>query len=181
MHLLEISIFSLHFVRPTKIMNRAHKNWAHFQKIKLTSFSEKMFIYNRCLCGLMPNLIKKSVTVSNVASPSSKPFLGNPLHSILIYCRVVTQTGDVAFVFGQSGLRGFQILVLGYDMVKLIHQHQRLERLLNTVHTAWIVNDVLVDLYPFFEVKRGMDRPIQKCVWIDQDVIDLPHCMLSWI
>ena len=32
MHLLEIGIFSLYHViiRPTKIMNRADKNWAHF-------------------------------------------------------------------------------------------------------------------------------------------------------
>ena len=32
MHLVEISIFSLNnvTVRPTKIMNRADKNWAHF-------------------------------------------------------------------------------------------------------------------------------------------------------
>ena len=32
MHLLEISIFSLNdvIVRPTKIMNTADKNWAHF-------------------------------------------------------------------------------------------------------------------------------------------------------
>ena len=32
MHLLEISTFSLYhvIVRPTKIMNRADKNWAHF-------------------------------------------------------------------------------------------------------------------------------------------------------
>ena len=32
MHLLEIGIFSLYhvIVRPTKIMNRAYKNWAHF-------------------------------------------------------------------------------------------------------------------------------------------------------
>ena len=31
-HLVEISIFSLNhvIVRPTKIMNRAGKNWAHF-------------------------------------------------------------------------------------------------------------------------------------------------------
>ena len=36
MHLVEIGIFSLNnvTVRPTKIMNRADKNWAHFQKIK---------------------------------------------------------------------------------------------------------------------------------------------------
>ena len=36
MHLLEIGIFSLYhvIVRPTKIMNRADKNWAHFQKTK---------------------------------------------------------------------------------------------------------------------------------------------------
>ena len=36
MHLVEIRIFSLNNVtiRPTKIMNRADKNWAHLQKIK---------------------------------------------------------------------------------------------------------------------------------------------------
>ena len=36
MHLMEISICSLNnvTVRPTKIVNRAEKNWAHFQKIK---------------------------------------------------------------------------------------------------------------------------------------------------
>ena len=36
MHLVEISIFSLNLVivRLTKIMNRADKNWAQFQKIK---------------------------------------------------------------------------------------------------------------------------------------------------
>ena len=36
MHLLEICIFSLNnfIVEPTKIMNRADQNWAHFQKIK---------------------------------------------------------------------------------------------------------------------------------------------------
>ena len=35
-HLLEIGVFSLNnvIVRLTKIMNRADKNWAHFQKIK---------------------------------------------------------------------------------------------------------------------------------------------------
>ena len=32
--------------------------------LMMTSFSEKMLISNRCLRGLMPNLIKKSVTVS---------------------------------------------------------------------------------------------------------------------
>ena len=34
MHLVEISIFPLNnvTVRPTKIMNRADKNWAHFKK-----------------------------------------------------------------------------------------------------------------------------------------------------
>jgi hypothetical protein len=34
--------------------------------LTMTSFSEKMLISNRRLLGLMPNLIKKSVTVSNV-------------------------------------------------------------------------------------------------------------------
>jgi hypothetical protein len=36
MHLVEIGIFSLNYVivRPTKIMNRADKNWAQFSKIK---------------------------------------------------------------------------------------------------------------------------------------------------
>ena len=33
--------------------------------LRMTSFSEKMLISNRCIRGLMPNLIKKSVTVSN--------------------------------------------------------------------------------------------------------------------
>ena len=32
--------------------------------VTMTSFSEKMLISNRYLRGLMPNLIKKSVTVS---------------------------------------------------------------------------------------------------------------------
>ena len=37
MHLVEISIFSLNnvTVRPTKIMNRADKNWAHFFENKV--------------------------------------------------------------------------------------------------------------------------------------------------
>ena len=36
MHLWEISIFSINniSIRPTKIMNRANKNWAHFWKTK---------------------------------------------------------------------------------------------------------------------------------------------------
>ena len=35
-HTVEISIFSMNhaIVRPTKIMNKADKNWAHFSKIK---------------------------------------------------------------------------------------------------------------------------------------------------
>ena len=32
--------------------------------LTMTSFSDKMLISNRCLRDLMPNLIKKSVTVS---------------------------------------------------------------------------------------------------------------------
>jgi hypothetical protein len=32
----------------------------------MSLFSEKMLISNRCISGLMPNLIKKSWTVSNV-------------------------------------------------------------------------------------------------------------------
>ena len=56
-------------------------------------------------------------------------------------------------------------------------------------HTAWTVNDVLVDPYPLFvlvdpypfnaveRVLLLMDRPKQKRVWFDQDVIDSPHCM----
>ena len=36
MHLAEITNFSLNnvTVRPTKVMNRAYKNWAHFQELK---------------------------------------------------------------------------------------------------------------------------------------------------
>ena len=49
MHVWEISIFSLNnvIVRPTKIMNRADKNWAHFQKtkyFKIQSFRKISFI-----------------------------------------------------------------------------------------------------------------------------------------
>ena len=52
--------------------------------------------------------------------------------------------------------------------------------------TSWLVHIiffVLVDPYPFNAVERvllllvvSMDRPKQKRVWIDQDVIDSPHC-----
>ena len=38
--------------------------------------------------------------------------------------------------------------------------------------TVWTVNDILVDPYPFNAVKR---------VWIDQDVIDSPHCTWSYL
>ena len=43
MHLWEISIFSVNnvIVRPTKIVNRVLKNWAHFQKTKY--FKNKKF------------------------------------------------------------------------------------------------------------------------------------------
>ena len=34
---------------------------------KMTLFSEKILISNKCLHGLMPNLIKKSWTVSNAS------------------------------------------------------------------------------------------------------------------
>ena len=49
MHLVKISIFSLNnvTVRPTKIMNRADKNWANFQKIKYLkneNFQKHLFI-----------------------------------------------------------------------------------------------------------------------------------------
>ena len=93
MHLVEISIFSLNNVtiRPTKIMNRADKNWAHLKKIKyfknqnfqkcaqfllalfiilvgltVILFSEKMLISTRCIRGFMSNWIKKNLTVSTL-------------------------------------------------------------------------------------------------------------------
>ena len=49
LHLVEISIFSLNhdIDRPTKIINRADKNWAHFQKtkyLKNQSFQKISFI-----------------------------------------------------------------------------------------------------------------------------------------
>ena len=46
LHLLEIGIFSLYHViiRPTKIMNGADKNWAHFQKVKyILMYFENIF------------------------------------------------------------------------------------------------------------------------------------------
>ena len=39
----------------------------------------------------------------------------------------------------------------------------------NITYTARTVNDVLVNPYPFNAVKR---------VWIDQDIIDSPHCSI---
>ena len=44
MHLVEISIFSLNLVIVilTKIMNRADKNWAHFQKNKVNTLKIKV-------------------------------------------------------------------------------------------------------------------------------------------
>ena len=52
--------------------------------------------------------------------------------------------------------------------------------------TAWTIDDVFVDPHlfcfgqsiPFQCSKNGMDRPKQKRVWIDQDVIDGPHCIV---
>ena len=63
-------------------------------------------------------------------------------------------------------------------------------------YTVWTVNDVLVVPYPFLfwlihtlfielkgygstKTKKGLDQPKQKKVWIKQDVIDGPCCILS--
>ena len=44
-------------------------------------------------------------------------------------------------------------------------------------NTVWTVNDVLVDPYPFNAVKSvWIDQ--KKREWIDQDIIDSPHCIL---
>ena len=40
------------------------------------------------------------------------------------------------------------------------------------------LNCVLVD--PFECSKKGMDKPKQERVWMDQDVIDSPHCILIY-
>ena len=71
MHLVKISIFSLNLViiRPTKIMNRADKSWAHFVvSLRVTLFSEKMLISTRCIHGFMSSMIKKSWTLSTLYS-----------------------------------------------------------------------------------------------------------------
>ena len=45
------------------------------------------------------------------------------------------------------------------------------------VRTVWTVHDVLVDPYPFDAVKRVWIDQNKKRVWINQDVIDSPHCI----
>ena len=53
---------------------------------------------------------------------------------------------------------------------------EHVEEKKNVLDTAWTVNDVLVDPYPFFV----LDRPKQKRVSIDQDVTDSTHCTLCF-
>ena len=48
--------------------------------LTMTLFSEKMLISHRCIRGLMPNLIKKSWTVSNTQTATQKP------RSLLLAC-----------------------------------------------------------------------------------------------
>ena len=49
--------------------------------------------------------------------------------------------------------------------------------------TSWLIHSPYpflfwsINSYPFSAVKSGMDRPKQKRVWIDQGVIDSPHCI----
>ena len=45
------------------------QNFAIFEEV-VHNFGEKMLISYRCIHGLMPNLIKKSVTVSKEAAKS---------------------------------------------------------------------------------------------------------------
>ena len=45
------------------------QNFAIFEEV-VHNFGEKMLIFYRCIHGLMPNLIKKSVTVSKEAAKS---------------------------------------------------------------------------------------------------------------
>ena len=40
--------------------------------LTMTLFSEKMLIFSRCIQGYEPNMIKKSVTVSNTDSITKK-------------------------------------------------------------------------------------------------------------
>ena len=44
----------------------------------MTLFSDKMLISHRCIRGLMPNLIKKTWTVSNTAAAISRVFVRMP-------------------------------------------------------------------------------------------------------
>ena len=83
MQIVKISIFSLNnvIIRPTKIIMDLCKATTQiafvyilalqrsliiFVGLTMTSFSEKTLIFNICRHGLMPNLIKKSWTVSTV-------------------------------------------------------------------------------------------------------------------
>ena len=46
-----------------------------------------------------------------------------------------------------------------------------------TIHTLFCFGRSI----PFWCSKKGMDRPKQKRVWINQDVIDSPHCIYFYI
>ena len=68
MHLVKITIFSLNniTVRPTKIMNRADKNEAHFQKIKYFKNQnfQKYFLLKLSLLDRYSSL-KKKISMKN--------------------------------------------------------------------------------------------------------------------
>ena len=97
---LERHIFSQNnvIVRLTKIMNRADKNWARFYKIKYFKtqrFQEisllKVGLLNKYFClfpidqwfhGFMPNLRKKSYTVSNGYICCNKSKIGSVVYNV---------------------------------------------------------------------------------------------------
>ena len=90
MHLLEISVFSLNnviirldkiistlkikvFKKCPPILRSLTRLFIILVSLTRSLFSEKMLISNRCISGLMPNLIKKSWTVSSTDLLTPEP------------------------------------------------------------------------------------------------------------
>ena len=62
----------------------------------MTWYSQKMLISNRCICGLMPNLIKKSWTVSNMYTVTfgqkSSKLNSWPVYCPRLYCTRILES-----------------------------------------------------------------------------------------
>ena len=75
-------------------------------------FCEKMLIFNRCICGLMSNLIKKSWTVSNLHPKNLKIDRNNPRFntSLQSHFIVAARKQSVLYCLGYITLTSMQVI-----------------------------------------------------------------------